>query len=138
MQMNHKHTTKNQIKLLESEESKIFDFNATANKRMLDVTVAQFTEYLIEAGILVLPDYLKEQENKVPVEPEFLTDKPARQYLGGISKVTFNKLRKEKKITSYHPSPGRTAYKVSELREYLNSQGKNQVLSPKKRNKPTI
>jgi hypothetical protein len=72
-----------------------------------------------------------------PHTTEFGDDLTARTEMGGgkkpISKAQFNKIRKEGKIKTYFPSPGRTSYNLAEIRQYISTTGKESSILPAKR-----
>ncbi len=63
---------------------------------------------------------------KLPFQEEHVNDLTARQILGGgskpISKPTFNKLRVEGKIKTYHSSNKRVVYSRNELINFIRTE----------------
>jgi hypothetical protein len=103
------------------------------NTRIIDMTWGQFVKACETNGLLSKPEIVKQEKQD---GLEWLSDVTARTVLGGgkpISKNIFNKLRKEGKIQTYFPSPGRTAYNLAELRKYISTTGKESPVLPAKR-----
>ncbi|MCC9134991.1 hypothetical protein ACFSKU_19150 [Pontibacter silvestris] len=54
----------------------------------------------------------------VPLK-EFFTEPESREFLGGISRSLFHKLKKEEKFNTYHCGEGRCLYSREELILYI-------------------
>ncbi|WP_347160116.1 hypothetical protein [Pontibacter chitinilyticus] len=50
---------------------------------------------------------------------EFFTEPESREFLGGISRSLFHKLKKEEKFNTYHCGEGRCLYSREELILYI-------------------
>jgi hypothetical protein len=62
------------------------------------------------------------QEGSLPQQSslkEFLTEPESREFLGGISRSLFHKLKKADKFNTYHCGEGRCLYSREELISYI-------------------
>lgn len=104
------------------------------NKRLIDYTGAEFLQLLADNVSSQIPD--PDSTSKM----RFCDTDQARLRLAGnnqkpISNPTFNKLRREGKITTYFPSPGRVAFDLDEIDNYIASQGKKKSLLVKNKSR---
>ena len=106
------------------------------NKRLLDYTGAEFLQLLKDSQpIPELPRFAQNHQGR-----NFGDAHQAKCRLAGnnekpISDPTFNKLRREGKITTYFPSPGRVAFDLDEIDEYIATQGKEKSLLTKRKSR---
>ncbi len=87
------------------------------------------TQYSAEEFALLIQQKCEEAYRKVSGETsctpaqncpkEFLTEPEAREFLGGISRSTFHKLKKEGRYGTYLCGEGRCLYSREELIAYL-------------------